>query len=146
MTLVYFFSLSKRTIPDDFLRCYKQDPMSFDRGSANGKMVVDIACLGGNLEMVEFLLQHQSAAFSLPPKSGNTPVHSAVFSDNVQIIDALFQDGFDIHAVTDDGSTPLHATVWLAELLSWKSYSTSAQNPISLSSEGMGISARRSKK
>jgi hypothetical protein len=43
------------TVPTDF-RYFKQEPTAFDRVSVDWDTILETACLGGNLEMVEFLL------------------------------------------------------------------------------------------
>jgi ankyrin repeat protein len=116
-TMVYYVCSSKTTVLADFLCCYKRDSTLFDKVNKHGETVLHKACFAGNLEMVEFMLQHKPTPFSQPIESSHTPMHSAVFSDNVQVIDALFRNGFSIHAANGYGSTPLHLAVRIGNVV-----------------------------
>jgi ankyrin repeat protein len=68
---------------------------------------VHIACLSGNLERVERLLE-QGADLSVATNRDETPLHMAALSGSVDVIVFLVDGGADMSAVDHEDRTALH--------------------------------------
>ena len=64
-----------------------------------------------NIELVKFALE-QGADVNKASKSGETPLHVAVWESSLDVVKFLVSHGADIHAIGDQGRTPLHTAVW----------------------------------
>jgi len=62
----------------------------------------------GNIEIVNLLLNAGAQVKVAERKSGNTPLHAAVFRDKLNIVAALLKAGADVNAENEWEATPLH--------------------------------------
>jgi cytohesin len=60
------------------------------------------------IEIVNLLLEAGAQVNVIEIKSGNTPLHTAVLYDKLNIVEALLRAGADVNARDKWGSTPLH--------------------------------------
>ncbi|NGX38334.1 MAG: hypothetical protein K1000chlam2_01507 [Chlamydiae bacterium] len=65
---------------------------------------LDLACLHGHYDLVEYLVKHVSV--NLPNSKNWTPLHYAYLSGNRDIIDLLIREGADTEAKNNERITP----------------------------------------
>ncbi|WP_171910111.1 ankyrin repeat domain-containing protein [Rickettsiella grylli] len=94
-------------IIDFLVRNTKIGDLSVFRDRDNNTLL-HIACANGHIELVKYLLYfHQG--FSLEAKNDHeeTPLHSAVYTNNIKLVNYLLEQGADINAKNDEGETPV---------------------------------------
>jgi len=64
-----------------------------------------------NIELTKFALE-QGADVNEASKSGDTPLHWAIWKSSLDVVKFLVSQGADIHAIGEYGRTPLHTAVW----------------------------------
>lgn len=69
------------------------------------------AILIKNTELIKFALE-QGADVNGTSKSGDTPLHYAIWERSFDVVKFLVAQGADIHAIGEYGRTPLHCAVW----------------------------------
>ncbi|XP_057660313.1 ankyrin repeat domain-containing protein 49-like [Diorhabda carinulata] len=72
------------------------------------KNILD-ACEKGNLEQVKTLIESNPNLINVTDKDGYTPLHRACYSNNVDIVEFLLQNGANIAAETEMQWQPLHS-------------------------------------
>jgi ankyrin repeat protein len=71
------------------------------------------AAYKGDVEMVKLILATKPDP-DIRDNFGATAVHEAIFESNLEVIQLLLDNGFDVNAqIPSNGYTPLHYAVWL---------------------------------
>ncbi|XP_071086410.1 putative ankyrin repeat protein RF_0381 [Haliotis cracherodii] len=83
-----------------------------------GKSILQSACLGGNVDIVEYVLAQDNVLQDINRIGWNgwTPVMFAAFQGNKEVFDLLVKKGADLAQINNDGNTILH----LACAQNWK--------------------------
>ncbi|XP_067668166.1 ankyrin-1-like [Haliotis asinina] len=74
----------------------------------DGNSILQLACWGGNVEMVEYILLHNAVGISCTGQSRRTPLTAAAYKGHGQILDLLKSKGADLNAADDVGDSVLH--------------------------------------
>ena len=90
------------------------------------------AIRSGQIDTVKSLIQNGSVV-NAKDENGNTPLHWAVWYENLEIVRCLFSNGADIDARNNRNETPLHFSgmndgVEVAQFLVSQGADTNAQN------------------
>ncbi len=77
--------------------------------SEDGFTALGLACLFGNLDIVQFLVQ-QNADVNLPTNNGFNvfPIHAACAANHLPIVKVLLNAGAKVNVVQQSGLSPLH--------------------------------------
>ncbi|XP_067669979.1 ankyrin-3-like [Haliotis asinina] len=70
--------------------------------------VLHFACLGGNVEIVKYILSQDFIDINSRGKFGRTPVMKAAWGGHVSLFDLLERVGADLSLVSEQGDTVLH--------------------------------------
>ena len=65
-----------------------------------------VAALAGQVAACKEL-RHHGASYSTADKGGSTPIHWAVDSGNLELVDWMLDDGADLSVKDNNGWTPL---------------------------------------
>ncbi|KAF2014999.1 ankyrin [Aaosphaeria arxii CBS 175.79] len=130
MTVLHYLSWSRRSHPQELLRCDGVDNFSTTRRSPShatsqlaikdrqGKSMLHYATRRGNLDLICTLLQRPDAAsLSMPDYQGRSLLHYATESSRTEVIDVFLTRGVDINVVDSQGRNALHhACMWGNEI------------------------------
>ncbi|XP_048250449.1 serine/threonine-protein phosphatase 6 regulatory ankyrin repeat subunit A-like [Haliotis rufescens] len=89
----------------DLLVTQAADVLSVDQNINN---ILHVACLGGHVDMVKYVLSRKVAEINGRGQYGRTPVMSAAEKGHRQVFDLLVTQGADVSLVDDDGDNILH--------------------------------------
>ncbi|XP_048253953.1 ankyrin repeat domain-containing protein 17-like [Haliotis rufescens] len=81
------------------------DVSAFD---GNGNNILHLACVGGNVEIVKYILSQNIADINSKRTNGWTPLMVAAAEGHKDVFDLLVSEGGDVSAVDGNGSTILH--------------------------------------
>lgn len=104
----------------------------------------EVSC--GNYDTVNYLIDHCNVNIDLLNREGNTPLHVAIYSGNVGMVEILLNHGVDVYALDTDGNSAFQLAVIsgdysIIDLLS--SYSTSEREETNDNGDsGMHIACR----
>ena len=87
-----------------FLVDHKAD---FGIKDANGMTLLQEACKGGHVDVIEYLVEH-GAEVNLPDKEGLSAIHYAVMGGSPDLVLYLLEHGSDPNKRTIRNETPLH--------------------------------------
>ncbi|XP_059489715.1 uncharacterized protein LOC132204878 [Neocloeon triangulifer] len=73
----------------------------------DGKDVLQLACLNGKLENVQYLLGLNGFCLGKKGKNGKTALHNAASRGHIAVAEFLLSKGADVNARDDDNETPL---------------------------------------
>ncbi|XP_071086553.1 putative ankyrin repeat protein RF_0381 [Haliotis cracherodii] len=73
-----------------------------------GNNILHLACFGGNVHIVEYLITHKIADIESRGHFGRTPVMTAAVQGQQKVFDLLVGKGCNPSAVDDDGNNILH--------------------------------------
>ncbi|XP_048250451.1 ankyrin repeat domain-containing protein 50-like isoform X2 [Haliotis rufescens] len=73
-----------------------------------GNNILFVACLGGHVDIVKYVLSQKVADINSRGKYGRTPVMVAAEKGHSQVFDLLVTQGADVSAMDDDGNNILH--------------------------------------
>ncbi|XP_046547141.1 putative ankyrin repeat protein RF_0381 [Haliotis rubra] len=75
--------------------------------------ILHVACEGGNVEIIKYILKHDIVDIGSRDANGWTPLMYGVSNGNEDVFDVLVEAGADLSLVTNDNETILHvACVW----------------------------------
>ena len=71
---------------------------------------MDVAELGGHLEVINFLKNYSEKQTGLKAKKneGNSPLHWAAINGHLSVVKHLVKAGNNIEQINSNGDTPLH--------------------------------------
>ncbi|XP_046578811.1 ankyrin repeat domain-containing protein 50-like [Haliotis rubra] len=78
------------------------------RVSNDDDNILHFACLGGNIEIVKYILSQNFIDINSRGKFGRTPVMKAAWGGHVSLFDLLERVGADLSLVSEQGDTILH--------------------------------------
>lgn len=87
-----------------FLVDHKAD---FGIKDENGMTLLQEACKGGHVDIIEFLIHH-GGEVNLPDKRGRSAIHYALMGHNPELVLYLLEHGSDPNKRTTRNETPLH--------------------------------------
>ncbi|XP_046365352.2 putative ankyrin repeat protein RF_0381 isoform X1 [Haliotis rufescens] len=73
-----------------------------------GNTILHLACFGGNVHVVEYLITHKIADIESRGQAGRTPVMFAAGTGDQKVFDLLVGKGCNLSAVDDGGNNILH--------------------------------------
>ncbi|XP_071085307.1 putative ankyrin repeat protein RF_0381 [Haliotis cracherodii] len=73
-----------------------------------GNTILHLACFGGNVHVVEYLITHKIADIESRGQAGRTPVMIAAGTGDQKVFDLLVGKGCNLSAVDDGGNNILH--------------------------------------
>ncbi|XP_062573887.1 serine/threonine-protein phosphatase 6 regulatory ankyrin repeat subunit B-like [Saccostrea cucullata] len=76
--------------------------------SNDGKTVLHLCCMNGELEMCKHLTENNSHLLCIKDRIGNNVLHAAAWGGNIDLFKFLMEKGFDINVSSNDGKTVLH--------------------------------------
>ncbi|XP_048250456.1 ankyrin repeat domain-containing protein 50-like [Haliotis rufescens] len=76
----------------------------------NGSNILHVACLGGHIDMVKYVLSQKVAVVNRRRQYGRTPLMMAAEKGHRQVFDLLVREGADVSLVDDNGNNILHMT------------------------------------
>ncbi|XP_067660182.1 putative ankyrin repeat protein RF_0381 [Haliotis asinina] len=81
-----------------------------DLSLVNGyrETILHLACKGGNVEIIKYLLKHDTVGINSRNMNGWTPVMHTVFEGHNDAFGVLVEAGVDLSQVTNDNETILH--------------------------------------
>ncbi|XP_046339940.2 ankyrin repeat domain-containing protein 29-like [Haliotis rufescens] len=82
----------------------------------NGENILHSACLGGNVEMVKYILSQNISDINCKRVDGRTPLLVAAAEGHKDVFDLLVSKGGDVSAVDGDGSTILHVACFCGQV------------------------------
>ncbi|XP_071114948.1 serine/threonine-protein phosphatase 6 regulatory ankyrin repeat subunit C-like [Haliotis cracherodii] len=82
----------------------------------NGENILHSACLGGNVEMVKYILSQNISDINCKRVDGRTPLLVAAAEGHKDVFDLLLSKGDDVSAVDGDGSTILHVACFCGQV------------------------------
>ncbi|XP_067650441.1 ankyrin repeat domain-containing protein 50-like isoform X1 [Haliotis asinina] len=74
----------------------------------DGNNILHVACIGGHLEMVKYVLSHDPMEIRSRGQYGRTPVLLAAEKGHRDVFDLLVSKGDDVSSTDDDGNNILH--------------------------------------
>ncbi|XP_067660111.1 putative ankyrin repeat protein RF_0381 [Haliotis asinina] len=74
----------------------------------NKETILHVSCVGGNVEIIKYLLRHDIVGIDSLDADGWTPVMHAVNAGHKQVFDLLVEAGADLSPVTDENESILH--------------------------------------
>ncbi|XP_071085792.1 ankyrin repeat domain-containing protein 50-like [Haliotis cracherodii] len=74
----------------------------------NGNNILHVACIGGHVEMVKFVLSQGLVDINSRGQYGRTPAMMAAGSRHIEVIQALKDTGADLSLTDDDNNNILH--------------------------------------
>lgn len=77
----------------------------------DGSTLLHAAASQGNVEVVKYLVDEKNANLNAKSTDGSTPLHWAIDSGKLNIVEYLVEKGADISVKDNDGKTPLHNAV-----------------------------------
>ena len=85
------------------------DANIFEVTDENGNTYLHLACVGGNIAVVQLLVDHGASIIAVN-SNGETPVHTAAEHQSVEIIELFLDRGGNkmVELRDNHGSTPLH--------------------------------------
>lgn len=93
---------------EDMVRLLVHNGANVTAKNSNGYTPLNISCMRGNSQIVDFLLGTDAIQTkNTPNERGETPLDSAVFSGNEHIVQRLLHIGVDINSIDSHGDTPL---------------------------------------
>ena len=92
-----------------------QSGFDMNIGDNIGRTGFHFACIGGNLNVVEFLV-HQGFDMNVADNCGNTGFHLACINGNLDAVQFLVQQGFDMNVGDDHGTTGFHYACFCGRL------------------------------
>ncbi|XP_067656470.1 serine/threonine-protein phosphatase 6 regulatory ankyrin repeat subunit B-like [Haliotis asinina] len=75
---------------------------------ADGDNILHIACCGGHIEMVKYVLSHTKLDISSRGQYGRTPGMTAAYCGHIEVFDLLVERGGDASVRDDNGDNILH--------------------------------------
>ncbi len=89
--------------------CSGEEGGAVNPGSYTGDIVGDfvIALQAGDTEKVRELLKTDSSLSELRDETGQSPLHYAVLSNSVPLVELLIDEGIDPNVKDNEGRTPL---------------------------------------
>ncbi|XP_046563508.1 ankyrin repeat domain-containing protein 50-like [Haliotis rubra] len=72
--------------------------------------ILHVACIGGHVDMVKYVLSQKVADINSRGQYGRTPVMMAAVKGHREVFDLLVREGADVSLVDDDGNNILHVT------------------------------------
>ncbi len=89
--------------------CSGEEGRAVDSGNYTGDIVGDfvIALQAGHTEKVRELLKTDSSLVELRDETGQSPLHYAVLSNSVPLVELLIDEGIDPNVKDNEGRTPL---------------------------------------
>jgi len=89
--------------------CSAEEGRAVDPGTYTGDLVGDfvIALQAGDTEKVRELLKTDSSLSELRDETGQSPLHYAVLSNSVPLVELLIEEGIDPNVKDNEGRTPL---------------------------------------
>lgn len=88
-------------------RLIVEDPAGVDARTARGSTPLHLACVGGNLPTVEYLVS-SGADLDATNDSHYTPLHYAAARDHAEVVALLLDRGARLDPKEREGETPLH--------------------------------------
>ncbi|XP_067656472.1 ankyrin repeat domain-containing protein 50-like [Haliotis asinina] len=79
---------------------------------ANGDNILHIACCGGNIEMVKYVLSHTKLDISSRGRYGRTPLMTAAYSGHDRVFELLVERGGDVSVIDANGDNILHTACY----------------------------------
>lgn len=98
--------LSTNDLFDEF-RFLVDHKADFGIKDANGMTLLQEACKGGHVDVIEYLVEH-GAEVNLPDHEGRSSIHYAVMGGNPDLVRYLLEHGSDPNKRTIRHETPLH--------------------------------------
>ncbi|XP_048250455.1 ankyrin repeat domain-containing protein 50-like isoform X2 [Haliotis rufescens] len=74
----------------------------------NGSNILHVACLGGHVDIVKYVLSQKVSDMNGRGQYGRTPLMVAAEKGHRQVFDLLVREGADVSLVDDDGNNILH--------------------------------------
>ncbi|MGZ3732988.1 MAG: ankyrin repeat domain-containing protein, partial [Parachlamydiaceae bacterium] len=94
---------------DSLKAILKLEPSLISYTDQEGKTLLFLSALQGNVKIVEYILSQPTTLISTLTQEGYTPYHAAAANGNVTTLEILFQtDPTQIAATAHNGWTPLH--------------------------------------
>jgi hypothetical protein len=89
--------------------CSEEGGRAVDPGKYTGDIVGDfvVALQAGDTEKVRELLKTDSTLAELRDETGQSPLHYAVLSNSVPLVELLIEEGIDPNVKDNEGRTPL---------------------------------------
>lgn len=89
--------------------CSGEEARAVDPGSYTGDIVGDfvIALQAGDTEKVRELLKTDPSLSELRDETGQSPLHYAVLTNSVPLVELLIEEGIDPNVKDNEGHTPL---------------------------------------
>ncbi len=89
--------------------CSGEEGVAVDPGKYTGDIVGDfvIALQAGDTEKVRELMRTDSSLIELRDETGQSPLHYAVLSNSVPLVELLIDEGIDPNVKDNEGRTPL---------------------------------------
>lgn len=84
------------------------DDSAFQAQDEQGRTILHLACLGGNLDLVKYLVEEKSASLSALDGNRRSMLHVAAFGNRIKVAEWLILKGAKVDALDSSGSTPLH--------------------------------------
>ena len=98
--------LSTNDLFDEF-RFLVDHKADFGIKDDNGMTLLQEACKGGHVDVIEFLINH-GGEVNLPDKEGRSAIHYALMGKNPELVHYLLEHGSDPNKRTIRNETPLH--------------------------------------
>ncbi|XP_048253962.1 ankyrin-3-like [Haliotis rufescens] len=89
------------------------DVSAFD---GNGNNILHLACVGGNVDIVKYILSQNIAEINSKTTNGLTPLMVASAEGHKDVFDLLVSEGGDVSAVDGNGSTILHVACFCGQV------------------------------
>ncbi len=111
---ILYFSVKRG---DHDLFSHLQNNQSFDDKVRNDVNLLNAACISGDLKMVTTVFQHlikevpEVQIINARDQLHNTCLHTACQWSPLDVIEYLYEKGFELNVVNDKGDSPLHMSI-----------------------------------
>jgi ankyrin repeat protein len=111
MSILHHAAWSSQSQPEHFSYFLERQPALYDIPDHKGRCLLHYASERGNVPLVEYLCSVPNVDIALRDAAGRMPMHYAVRSRRVQVIDVLISNGADISSVGAGGWNTIHEAV-----------------------------------
>ncbi|XP_071085969.1 kinase D-interacting substrate of 220 kDa-like [Haliotis cracherodii] len=79
------------------------------KADKDGNNILLLACCGGNVEIVKYIISHKTVDINSGGQSNRTPLMVAAYRGNEKVVDLLMKEEADLTLVGDAGDNVLHS-------------------------------------